>query len=275
MAVDQIRFDDGAAYERYMGGWSRLVGKTFLDWLAPASGLRWLDVGCGGGAFTQLLVEGHAPASVHGIDPSLDQLKFARARLAARGAQFKSADAQAQPFADDTFDAAVMPLVIFFVPDPAKGVSEMARVVRPGGYVAAYAWDLPGGGFPYEAVKVELRELGMETTLPPSPDASDFGALRELWTGAGLEAVETRDILVQHVYSGFDEYWSTVLLGPSTGPRLKALMPDVAAQFQARLHARLPVDASGRIVCTARANAIKGRLPDAKSGQNFELQAAR
>ena len=70
MAEHQIRFDDGAAYERMMGTWSRLAGEIFLDWLAPRSGLRWIDIGCGNGAFTELLVERCAPAEVQGIDPS-------------------------------------------------------------------------------------------------------------------------------------------------------------------------------------------------------------
>lgn len=140
MVTNQIRFDDGAAYERYMGKWSQLAGETFLDWLAPKSGLRWLDVGCGNGAFTEMLVERCAPVSVQGIDPSEGQLAYARTRPASRVAQFRQGDAIAQPFPDDTFDAAVMPLVIFFVPDPAKGVAEMARVVCPGGTVTAYAW---------------------------------------------------------------------------------------------------------------------------------------
>ena len=91
----------------------------------------------------------------------------------------------ALPFADDSFDAAVMALVIFFVPDPAKGVAEMARVVGPGGTVAAYAWDMLGGGFPNELLKVEMRELDIEMAQPPSTDASRIEALRELWTAAG------------------------------------------------------------------------------------------
>jgi ubiquinone/menaquinone biosynthesis C-methylase UbiE len=80
MLTNQIRFDDGAAYERYMGKWSQLAGEIFLDWLAPKPGLRWLDVGCGNGAFTEMLVERCAPASVQGIDPSEGQLAFARTR---------------------------------------------------------------------------------------------------------------------------------------------------------------------------------------------------
>ena len=158
---NDIRFDDGAAYERYMGKWSQLAGNAFLDWLAPQPRLRWLDVGCGNGAFTEMLVERCAPAMVQGIDPSEEQLAFARTRCGSHVAQFRQGNAMALPSEDDTFDAAVMPLVIFFVPDPARGVAEMARVVRPGGAVTAYAWDMPGGGFPYETLHAELRALGV------------------------------------------------------------------------------------------------------------------
>src|SRR5216684_4543728 len=202
--TDHIRFDDGAGYERYMGKWSQLVGETFLDWLAPKSGLRWLDVGCGNGAFTELLVDRCAPVSVQGVDPSEAQLAYARTRPALRVAQFRQGDAMAQPFPDDTFDAAIMPLVIFFVPDPAKGVAEMARVVCPGGIVAAYAWDMLGGGFPYDALRVEMRGMGVAVPMPPSPEASRMDALRDLWTDAGLDAVETREIAVQRTFTDFD-----------------------------------------------------------------------
>ena len=84
MTTDPIRFDDGAAYERYMGKWSQLAGETFLDWLAPTAGLRWLDVGCGNGAFTEMLVERCAPVSVDGIDPAEGQLAFARTASTSR-----------------------------------------------------------------------------------------------------------------------------------------------------------------------------------------------
>lgn len=258
----QIRFDDGAAYERYMGEWSRLAGETFLDWLDPKPGLRWLDVGCGNGAFTEMLVGRCAPASVDGIDPSEGQLAYARTRPAARVAQFRQGDAMALPFPDDTFDAAVMPLVIFFVPDPAGGVAEMARVVSPGGAVTAYAWDMEGGGFPYEALHDEMRGLGVAVPTPPSADASRMDALRDLWTGAGLDSVETREVTVRRTFADFDDYWTTVLGGPSVGPQLAAMEPEGLALLQTRMRARLPADAAGRINYAARANAVKGRVPD-------------
>ena len=259
--TDQIRFDDGAAYERYMGKWSQLAGEIFLDWLAPESGLRWLDVGCGNGAFTEMLVERCAPASVQGIDPSEAQLAFARTRPALRVAQFRLGDAMAQPFPDDTFDAAVMPLVIFFVPDPARGVAEMARVVCPGGIVTAYAWDILGGGFPYEVMKVEMRGLGVEVPEAPNLSAARIDAMLDLWTGAGLDAVETREITVQRTFADFDDYWATILGGPSAGPKLATMASEDIALLKVRMRARLPADATGRITCSARANAVKGRVP--------------
>jgi SAM-dependent methyltransferase len=262
MATDEIRFDNGAAYEKYMGKWSQLVGEVFLDWLAPKTGLRWLDVGCGNGAFTEMLIERCAPAAVQGVDPSEAQLAFARTRPATLVAQYHQGDAMALPFPDDTFDAAVMPLVIFFVPEPSTGVTEMARVVCPGGLVTAYAWDMPGGGFPYETLNAELREMGFVVPLPPNPDASSIVALQDLWTGAGLELIETRAITVQRTFADFDDYWTTVLGGPNVGPILKALTSEEEAILKTRLRARLPVTASGQITYIAWANAVKGRVPN-------------
>jgi SAM-dependent methyltransferase len=261
LVTDQIRFNDGAAYERYMGKWSQLAGEAFLDWLNPQSGLRWLDVGCGNGAFTEMLVERCAPASVLGIDPSEEQLAYARTRPLSRVAQFRQGDAMALPFPDDTFDAAVMPLVIFFVTDPARGVAEMARVVCPGGIVTAYAWDMVGGGFPYEALHFEMRGLGVAVPTPPSPDASRIDAMRELWTGAGLDGVETREITVERTFLDFDDYWTTILGGPSVGPKLAAMASEELIFLKARMRALLTADATGRITYSARANAAKGRVP--------------
>jgi SAM-dependent methyltransferase len=261
MEPNQIQFTDGAAYEQYMGKWSRLAGETFLAWLAPKPGLRWLDVGCGNGAFTEMLVERCAPVSVDGIDPSEEQLAFARTRPAARLAQFRQGDAMALPFPDDAFDTAVMPLVIFFVPDPAKGVAEMVRVVCPRGAVTAYAWDMVGGGFPYAALQAEMRGMGVAVPSAPSPGASRIDTMRELWTGAGLEAVATREITVQRTFADFEDYWATILGGASVGPKLSAMAPGETALLKARMRARLPADAAGRITYSARANAVKGRVP--------------
>jgi SAM-dependent methyltransferase len=261
MTGDTILFRDGAAYERYMGVWSRLAGDPFLDWLAPSAGLAWLDVGAGNGAFTEMLVERCAPASVVGIDPSEEQLAFARARPALGAVNFVRGDAQALPFADDRFDAAVMPLVIFFVPDPKKGVAEMARVVRSGGIVTAYAWDMVGGGFPYATLQDELRAMNVHVPGPPSAAVSRLDALEALWAGVGLSAVATTSITVERTFADFDDYFATVLGGPSVTRQLAAMTSADLSLLEERLRARLPADAAGRISYAARANAVQGRVP--------------
>lgn len=261
MTEQEIRFDDGAAYEQMMGIWSRFAGEIFLDWLAPRPGLRWIDVGCGSGAFTELLVERCAPVEVQGIDPSEGQLAFARTRPASLVADFRQGDAMALPFPPDSFDAAVMALVLVFVPDPAKGIAEMVRVVRPGGMVATYMWDMLGGGFPLDAILGEMRAMGLAPPRPPQMDASRMEALRDLWTGAGLTVVETRGIAVHRVFDNFDHFWTTSLKSPSLGPVVAAMASADRETLKKRVHAALAVSADGRITSVARAHAVKGQLP--------------
>jgi len=261
MAEPQIRFEDGAGYERMMGTWSRLAGDIFLDWLVPRPGLRWIDIGCGNGAFTERIVERSAPAEVQGIDPSEAQLAFARTRPAARLAEFQKGDAMALPFPAARFDAATMALVLFFVPDPVKGLAEMARVLAPGGIAAAYAWDILDGGFPLEPIQAGMREMGLKPVLPPSVAASRIEAMRELWRGAGLEAVETREIAVTRTFADFEDFWSTALLGSSIRAMVETRTPDEVAELKRRVNARMPADGAGRITLSARANAVKGRMP--------------
>jgi ubiquinone/menaquinone biosynthesis C-methylase UbiE len=262
MAEPQIRFDDGAGYERMMGKWSRLAGEVFLDWLKPPSGLRWIDVGCGNGAFTELLAERCAPAEIQGIDPSEPQLAFARSRHSAGIAQFRQGDAMALPFPDRSFDAAVMALVIFFVPEPPTGVAEMARVVRRGGQVASYAWDIENGGFPHEPVLAEMRAMGLPPIRPPSFAASRMENLRTLWTDAGLDRIETREITVQRTFTDFDDYWSAALLGASIKATVAAMAPEQLAHLKEKVRTQLGADHAKPVTLSARANAILGWVPD-------------
>jgi SAM-dependent methyltransferase len=201
---------------------------------------------------------------VQGIDPSEAQLSFARTRHTAGIARFQQGDAMALPFADRSFDAAVMALVIFFVPEPAKGVAEMKRVVKPGGTIAAYAWDiLEEGGFPMEPMQAELRAMGRKPMLPPSAEVSRMDALRAVWVGAGLVDVETRAITVARSFADFEDFWSSVRIAMSMAQAVKEMSPSELEVFKTRVQARLPADASGRITFTSRANAVKGRVPGA------------
>jgi ubiquinone/menaquinone biosynthesis C-methylase UbiE len=262
MAEPQIRFDDGAGYERMMGKWSRLAGEVFLDWVKPASGLRWIDVGCGNGAFTELLAERCAAAEIQGVDPSEAQLAFARSRHSAGIAQFRQGDAMALPFADNSFDAAAMALVIFFVSDPPAAIAEMARVIRPGGLVASYAWDMENGGFPNEPILAEMRAMGLAPTRPPSPAASRMENLRTLWTDAGLDRIETREITVQRTFTDFEDFWGAALLGASIKATVATMTPEQLEQLKESVRNQLDADHDRPITLSARANAISGRAPD-------------
>jgi ubiquinone/menaquinone biosynthesis C-methylase UbiE len=259
MVAPKINFDDGASYERMMGTWSRLAGAVFIDWIKPRPGLEWVDVGCGNGAFTELLIERCAASKVDGVDPSEAQISFARSRRqGASVATFHQGDALSLPFPDDRFDAAVMALVIFFLPNPAKGVAEMARVVKEGGLVSAYTWDAVGRGMPHAPIGKELRAMGLQPSLPPSADASRIDVMHELWANAGLREIETRAIDVQRTFVDFEDYWSTNLLAATIGPVVAALRAEQVTELKSRVRARLPSDSSGRIVYETRANAIKG-----------------
>ncbi|GGH22916.1 methyltransferase [Alsobacter metallidurans] len=257
----QIRFDDGAAYERMMGTWSRIVGEQFIDWVKPQPGLRWADVGCGNGASTELLMRRCAPAQVHGVDPSPEQLAYARDRPGAAGATFHSGDAMALPFPDDAFDAAVAALVLFFIPDPAKGLAEMVRVTKPGGLVCAYLWDIPGGGLPHAAIGQELRASGIAPPLPPSAPISAMEPLRQLFADAGLSGIETTEITAQRRFDSFDDWFATSLLGSSLTIVAEQVGPEVMSAVKERVRAHFPGEPAGPVMRTARANAIKASKP--------------
>ena len=250
------QFQNASAYERYMSGWSRAAGEAFLDWLALPPGLRWLDVGCGSGAFTALLAERAAPVELHGLDRSREMLAHARSRLPA-DVQLHAGDATALPFPAARFDAAVMPLVIVFLDDAARAVAEMRRVVRPGGMVATYIWDLPQG-FPYYTAFAILREIGVLPDRAAPDESTALPQLQALWQEAGLQAVTTAAFAVQQRYPDFTAYWQALQDSASIGARLAAL-PDATRQsVHDTLRGRLPTAADGSITINARAHAVRG-----------------
>ena len=256
-------FTDGEAYERMMGRWSRRVGETFLDWLELPKGLRWLDVGCGNGAFTEEIIARCAPAMVMAIDPSEEQLAFARTRTGAKTATFQMDDAHNLSFGDGTFDVAIMALVLTFLPDPAKAVAEMMRTVRPGGWVATYMWDLPSGGAPTSPIYTAIESLGLTVPSRPNYEASRLETMRGFWEKAGLEAIKTRVIRIPVGFANFDEFWDSkaVPVGPQ-GKVIAGMSPAAREQLRTRLREQLPVASDGRILYESFANAVKGRVPE-------------
>lgn len=256
-----IRFDDGASYERMMGRWSALVGERFLDWIAVPDGARWLDVGCGNGAFTELIVQRCRPAQVQAFDPSPGQLAYARSRLPADApVTWAEGDAMRLPVADASSDAAVMALVLFFVPEPAVGVAEMCRAVRRGGVVAAYHWDILGGGFPLADIGAEMRKLDIPPRLPPSVAASTLEASAALWQEAGLQEVRTCQFTVQRRFDGFDDYWKSAESSNTLRPMFEAMPPETRALLEQRVRVRVKA-CDGPLTLSARANAVCGIRP--------------
>jgi ubiquinone/menaquinone biosynthesis C-methylase UbiE len=254
-------FTDGGAYERFMGRWSRAAGGVFLDWLALPNGLHWLDVGCGTGAFTELLIERCMPGKVDAIDPAADQIAYARNRKAAARAEFRVADAQSLPFASDTFDAAAMALVINFVPRPETAVAEMARVLKPGGAAGAYIWDFFSDGFVQQPLRDAIAATGAPLLPNPGPEKSTAEALRRFFESAGFEQIATRTIEIAVSYRDFDDYWDSQTGFPNPAVQtLRKLAPADAERVRAALRERL-VDRDGRVSYPARANAVKGRKP--------------
>ena len=252
----------GAAYESYVGRWSRLVARELLRWLCVPAGARWLDVGCGTGTLAQAVLAQAAPSGVVGVDRSSGFAAHARASTADDRVVFQVADARALPVADGGFDAVVSGLVLNFVPEPERMVAEMARAARPGSVVALYVWDYAGG------MELMRRFWDAAKALDPRAAALDEGVrfpvcapapLEALFTSAGLSAVETRAIDVQTPFRDFDDLWSPFLGGQGPAPGYVMSLPeDRRVALRETLRGSLPVAADGSIPLAARAWAVRG-----------------
>jgi len=255
-------FDDGAAYDEFMGRWSRAVGAVFLDWLAAPRKAAWLDIGCGTGAFTTLIVKTCKPARVSAVDPGTAQIAFARRQPVAKRADFRVADAQALPFSDGTFDVVASALVINFIPDRARGVAEMRRVARPYGMVGGYVWDFVAdlsASWPFNRA---LSGLGFDPPQLPGTPESTLEGLAALFAGAGFHDIATRAIDVTCAFRDFDTFWrtQTPLMHP-VGKLVATLSETDRAALMDAVRAQVPAGPDGRIAYSARANAVMGRVP--------------
>jgi SAM-dependent methyltransferase len=199
--------------------------------------------------------------AIEGVDPSEGQLAFARERLATPIANFRQGDAMALPFEDAAFDAAVMALVVFFIPDPFKGASEMARILRPGGLGIAYIWDIVSGGGPSEAIIGQLQKMGFPPPRAPRAESSTPEGLEALWTHAGFVDIKTEVVRARRLFDSFDDYWSTTIGAPNLAPMLATMTPADVSQLKSRVREQVPIEASGRVTIEAHANAIVGRQP--------------
>ena len=252
----------GAAYEPYVGRWSRLVARELLSWLAVPPGSRWLDVGCGSGALSATILAIGSPSRVKGIDASADYVAFAREQVRDERVQFEIGDAQALPEESASYDAVVAGLVLNFVPQPDRMIAEMARVARSAGVVAVYVWDY--------ADQMQLMRHFWDAAVALDPTALELDEgrrfpicqpdrLMDLFRQAELGTVEARAIDVPTRFRDFDDYWAPFQGGQGPAPSYAmALSPERRAVLRERLRARLLVAPDGSIQLTARAWAVRG-----------------
>lgn len=255
-------FTDGQTYDKFMGRWSRAIGEIFVDWLSLPKGQRWLDVGCGTGVFSEVVLERCVPAAMSAIDAAPDQVAYAQSRFDTATIAFRVGDARNLPYADDEFDVAAMALVIAFIDDPGRTAAEMKRVVRPGGTIAAYTWDTLAKGFVQEPLREALAAMTVDVPAIAGATCTTFDALRRVFEAAGLAEISTRAIEITVAYGDFEEFWSSQTALPNNFVRvIRAMDPIEVDRLQAYLRVHLPRNGAGSIAYPARANAIKGRVP--------------
>ncbi|MFB7462906.1 class I SAM-dependent methyltransferase [Streptomyces sp. NPDC056224] len=253
----------GAAYEPYMGRWSRAVAAEFAGRLGAAPGERWVDVGCGTGAVSEAALDVGGAGEVVGVDRSAGFVHHARRLVSTPRAHFVVGDAMALPVPDAVAGAVVSGLTLNFVPHPERAVSEMVRVASPGGAVGAYVWDYTEG--------MQLIRRFWDAAAALDDRARDLhegrrfaqcrpGPLRALFTGAGLTSVGVTAIDVPTCFRDFEDYWSPFLGGQGPAPAYAAaLPPDRRARLRELLRTSLPAAADGSITLTARAWMVRGR----------------
>ena len=252
----------GDAYEPYVGRWSRLVAKEFLAWINAPAQSRWLDVGCGTGALSQTILQMCDPRAVKGIDQSEGFVGYAKSKTNDLRATFEVGNALSLPVKDRDYDVAISGLVLNFVPQPEKMVSEMRRAVVDGGMVALYVWDY--------ADKMQFMRHFWEAAaaLDPATRELDEGprfpvcnpdALRELFQKVGLKEIETRPIDIDTHFKDFDDFWNPFLGGQGPAPTYAmSLSEEKRAELREKIREGLPITEDGSIPLIARAWGIKG-----------------
>ena len=202
---------DGAAYQVFLGRWTGRLADALLDVLEPPISGALLDVGCGTGSLAFAMAQRWPHRPVTGVDFAEPYITFARARARKGNPAFDRGDACSLPYADDAFAAAVAQLVLNFVSDPSAALSEMCRVTRAGGTVAAAVWDFRGGlvyqrMFWDTAAGIDPAAASARDRLFAAPLALPDG-LPKLFANAELKSVGTRSVTIRMDYANFDDYW--------------------------------------------------------------------
>src|SRR5262245_17132116 len=262
--MTQLSFDDSATYEQFVGTWGRAAGSMFLDWLDPPQQADWLDVGCGTGLFTELIVKTCAPASIVGIDPAAAQIRTATRKPVAARANFCIGDAQTLPLEDAAFDVVASALVINFIPDRLRALAEMGRVARAGGLVGGYVWDFQAELSPSGPFRLALRKLVPDVPSLPGTEDSKPSRLASLFRQAGFAEVATTSFDVAVEFPHFDAFWTAQTPSYAPTTRIIAAMDERRRdRLQEAIRSRVEPSAGGVIRYAARANAVRARTAKA------------
>lgn len=265
MSTSNYQANDGAAYERFIGRWSRRVADRIVETVTMPGDGPLLDVGCGTGSATAALAAHYPGRAVVGVDVAEPYLTFARARVDQAGVKFHQMDALALDFPDATFDAAVALIALNFISDPPLAARQMARVVRPGGTIVVAAWDFRGG-LVYQrllwdtAAGIDPIAATTRDKIFANPLAKPDGMV-ELLRAAGLTKVERRSETVRMDFANFDDYWQPLLGGQGpVGSYVAALEPDLRDRVsEAVRKAYLSGDVDGPRSLTATAWVVTAR----------------
>lgn len=252
----------GRSYEEYMGRWSRALAERFVDWLGEAPGLDWIDVGCGTGALTASVLDRCAPRTITGIDPSPAFVAHAQERVADARASFDVGSAERLPFDWAAVDVVASALAYNFVPDRAAALAEFRRVLRPGGDLAFYVWDYPGGGVGFiDAFWKSAAEL--DDAAATLDEAGRFAfcndcALAGELLCAGFGDVRVEAIEVPTRFADFESFWHPFTLGAGPAPGYLSHLDEAATdRLRDRLRERV---GDGPIELTARAWAVRASV---------------
>lgn len=251
-----MSFDvEADAYASFMGRYAVPLADLFVELVAPRPGSRVLDVGCGPGTVSAVLVGRVGADHLAAVDPSPTLVGSARERF--REVDVREAAAEDLPFDDETFDAAVAQLVVPFMADPLRGLSEMRRVVRVGGLVAACAWDVALG--PIAPYWRAAERIDPGASRHPDLPGGREGQLGEMMRSAGLEVERDTTLTVHVEVPTFEEWWEPFGfgIGPA-GQYFVSLSPDQQDALRGACLEAMPEEPL-RISGTARATVARRR----------------
>ena len=254
------------SYEKFMGRWSLEIGKHFIEMLAETTDIvnkRWVDVGCGTGALSEVVFQKTSPEYILGIDPSQDFIDKAQQKINQSNVEFTTTTAENIPLPSESIDFVVSGLALNFMSDPNTSLSEMKRVLKPNGLLACYVWDY--------ADKMEFLRYFWDAVVQLDPESQIYdegekfpicnpNKLQELFNSIGMKNIRNDEITIQTPFSSFDKYWKPFFGGQGpAGEYLASVNDEKQTQIAFQIENSLPISTDGSITLIAKAFTIQGK----------------